>query len=254
MEVRGVEEVALEAPDLAVHLAPLGARIDVDLDRGLRGAPLARPAGAFSAGGHGTTSCPATTEHLRAVGGEQERARALRSTGLPPSIFSSSFSVLRVLRSKRKTFCGGASSSSDVVLVGEDRRGSRPGTARPPRPSPAPRSSRARWAGRRCAGRCPSKSIFTGSGGFLSSAFFSPSFLSPALSAPSRRRPSSPRPPWPCRPWPCRPRPPRRSRGPRARAGPSRSTAAYTLLVTERAMLVMSSQPWESPALVEAMK
>jgi hypothetical protein len=34
-------------------------------------------------------------------------------TGLPPSIFSRSFSVLRVLRSKRDTFWGGASSSSE---------------------------------------------------------------------------------------------------------------------------------------------
>ena len=32
------------------------------------------------------------------------------------------------------------------------------------------------------------------------------------------------------------------------------STAAYTLLVTGRAMLVMSSQPCDNPALVEAMK
>ena len=151
MEVRRVEEVALDPPDLAVHLAPLGARIDVDLDRGLQRALAGvRAPSPTAATNH---FLPCDEQHLRAVGGEQERAAARRRRRLPPSIFSSSFSVLRVFRSKRKTFCGGASLELGVVLVGEDDRvrdqeehafGARPR---------APRSSRARWAARRCAGR-----------------------------------------------------------------------------------------------------
>ena len=118
VEVRRVEEVALQAPDLVVHLPPFRPRVDVDLDGGLE-RPVALLGRLLRVGDEPLLALG--EEHLGPVAGEEEGRQAPVHRAASVDLLQQLLG-LALLQLEARDALGRLLLELGVVLVGEHRR------------------------------------------------------------------------------------------------------------------------------------